>query len=148
MVSKPALAVVACTLLALIVATLWVPKRLYNRLRIEQFSAAYLEGQRAAIEAADYSPAHRPAGRALYRGEWVPNDQQLGREHTVFPDAPDQFCWIWEKRVLTEAAFDGEDRIVWPIVCAVHALILLVAGGLLTLVRWRELRARSLRPSP
>ena len=117
--SRNVIAVLVGTLLAMVVATVWVPVKNIHYFRSRWQSAGGGFSEESFVT------------------EMVEVDRWLHR-----------YCFAWQLESRSfppphEDEFRAKDRIVWPIVFMEQALILLLAGGMLTWTVRRNRRRRA-----
>lgn len=94
-------------------------------------TARYVADAREAEEGTD--PAEVEALRRMATGKWA----------SLEPAWPPRFRWLSDRQNARSGAWQYVDHIAWPILLAEQALILLIAGGLLTFLIRRDRRRRA-----
>ena len=105
------------TLLALVLATVWVPTFRYST--ATRFRAEF-----------------RQAAKSVYPSLSRPEADRLGRDaESRWPT----YVWVWQRR----SPAGSLPHVQWPFLVAEQALILLIGGGLLAFLIRRDRRRRA-----
>ena len=134
--NKRVVAVVVCTLLALVAASLaYVPMSLHERLAVEQIPPDELETMRRdAYRHSSHNYPDPDRLDPLFRGEWLRLDSA---RH------PTRWDGVWGGRHGGGMEFVLGDHIEWPLAVWQPLVAILLGGGLLTYVVRRERRRKA-----
>ena len=134
--SKPVIAVVVGTLLALVIAALYAPTVAWVRIDpdhpgYEKQMQWFRQIDQTAMTNGD--SGGREARWREHGGDWILNQRTW----------PLRFEWAWGRTSVWDGARHDEDRVRWGWLAAIHGGVLLLGGGLLTVVVRRERRRKA-----